>query len=164
MTRHTTRDRIWNAALDVAEEKSRESSSWSRSFSASDVAERFDDEDAPAVRTIRDTLATMADLGWLDGETRHRQGEYVPAEGFGDAKRAREQLDTVLEQFGELLEDAPVELIVDEARYQGERRQGSVEDLRNIWVGQSRDEVELVAIEDLDELQDEDEAEAPTPE
>lgn len=164
MTRHTTRDRIWNAALAVAERKSHESSSWSRSFSATDVAEGFDDEDAPAIRTIRDTLATMAEMGRIDGETRHRQGEYVPAEGTGDAKRARQQLDTVLEQFGELLEDAPAALIVDEAGYHGERRAGTAEDLRNIWIGRSRDEVELVAIEDLDELQDEDEAEAPTPE
>lgn len=77
MTQHTSRDHIWNHALAVAEEK-RGESSWSRYFGWADVAERFDEDDAPSERTIRDTLATMADLGHL--EENRRKGKYEPLE------------------------------------------------------------------------------------
>lgn len=72
MTKHTARDRVWSAALDLAEYRSDEISSWDRRFSPAEVRSRVDDP--PSDRTVRDVLATMADLGHLDRG--RRQGYY----------------------------------------------------------------------------------------
>lgn len=76
MTKHTSRDAIWHAALEVAREHASESSRWKRRFGIGEVAEQADAD--VSRRTVRDTLATMADLGEL-AEGR-RQGEYEPTE------------------------------------------------------------------------------------
>ena len=84
MAKHTSRDAIWAAALAVARENATESSSWRRSFGADDVARRVDVD--VSNRTVRDTLATMADLGVL--ATTYRQGEYEPTERMRDCAEA----------------------------------------------------------------------------
>jgi hypothetical protein len=71
MTKHTTRDQIWNAVLELKAEKADESS-YNRKFEASEVAARIDAD--PSDRTVRDTLKTMVEMGHLDEPW--RQGRY----------------------------------------------------------------------------------------
>jgi len=74
----TSRDRAWSAALNLAAEKRDVKWSYSRRFTAADVEDQMDPEDAPSRRTIRDVLATMADLGHL--KTATKNGAYEPLE------------------------------------------------------------------------------------
>lgn len=75
MSKLTTRDRIWSAALTMAEEK-RGRSTWGRRFKAMDVAAAMDDP--PSSRTVRETLQSMVELGHL--EKGSSKGEYEPLE------------------------------------------------------------------------------------
>jgi hypothetical protein len=77
MAKMTPRDRAWSAALEIAEEKKDVDWSYRQRFGAADVEERIG-EDAPSRRTIRDVLATMAELGHL--ETATKNGAYEPLE------------------------------------------------------------------------------------
>jgi len=75
MTKYTSRDYIWHETLQLAEER-RDASHWNRFFGWEDVAERIDG--SPSERTIRDALATMAELGNI--EENRRKGKYEPLE------------------------------------------------------------------------------------
>jgi hypothetical protein len=77
MTKHTTRDAIWNAVLEEIEETDQSAGKWRRRFDAEDVEERLEADTSR--RTIRDTLATIAELGHV--ESARRQGEYRVPEG-----------------------------------------------------------------------------------
>lgn len=107
MTKNTPRDRVWGAALDLADER-RDSSTYRhrRSFSASEVRARV--EDPPSQRTVRDVLATMADLGRL--ERARKRGEYEPAEvsfdGAGEAEESFLEDDVVDEEAGDEIDIA----------------------------------------------------------
>lgn len=61
MTKHTERDLVWNQALQRAKAE--------ESFQLDEIAERQDIDTSR--RTIRDTLNTLVDLGWLAKETPH---------------------------------------------------------------------------------------------
>jgi hypothetical protein len=74
MAKHTTRDRIWHAALELAREREDETSPYRRRFEIGEVERRLDDN--LSRRTVRDTLATMADLG--DLERGRKRGTYEP--------------------------------------------------------------------------------------
>jgi len=76
MTKHTARDKVWAAALEVADSRAMEGSSFKRRFEWSEVRARIPEEERPSDRTIRDVLATMADLDVID--SRRRQGEFEP--------------------------------------------------------------------------------------
>lgn len=68
MAKHTTRDKVWNAALEYAEEWSemdRNSRESDYGFSPEEL-KREKDLDA-SEKTIADTLLTMRDMGWLSG-------------------------------------------------------------------------------------------------
>lgn len=73
MATDTNRDRVWNAVLELVEEK-REASRYRRRFDASDVEQRV--ENPPSRRTVRDVLSTMVDYGRLEEGT--FQGSYEP--------------------------------------------------------------------------------------
>lgn len=73
MTKITIRDRIWDAALTLAEEK-QDRSTWGRRFKPADVANRMDDP--PSRRTIRETMAAMAEFGRL--KKGRSKGQYEP--------------------------------------------------------------------------------------
>lgn len=63
MTQHTTRDMIWDAALRLRDELKAEERLIDREFDAGDVLERIDAD--VSKRHVRDTLSTMAAMGWL---------------------------------------------------------------------------------------------------
>ncbi|WP_123539010.1 hypothetical protein [Halosimplex salinum] len=65
MATHTKRDRIWNAALQLACRMDE--------FAVSDVYLEVDVDD-PAERTVRDVLTTMAAENWLLKETAAEDG------------------------------------------------------------------------------------------
>lgn len=87
MTKNTPRDRVWSAALNMADEIRQ--GSWRSTFSAVDVRDQV--EDPPSARTVRDVLATMADLGHL--ERGYMRGEYEPRQpgDAGDSELATEE-------------------------------------------------------------------------
>lgn len=121
MAKLTTRDHVWAAALEVAEENAT-GSAWSRRFGAEDVAGRMDDP--PSSKTIRETLQSMVELGAL--EEGRSQGQYEVRESYrelleGDAAMLQEQLDDVLEGFAALLLDADADIVVD-IPYRGEEQ------------------------------------------
>lgn len=79
MTKHTSRDRVWKAALEIREEDDeREWRSGKRRFTPSDVRERIDDP--PSDKTIRDVLMTMTDMGFLKRPGMLASGKYQTAE------------------------------------------------------------------------------------
>jgi len=61
MVEPRTRDRIWNAALELAKE------SGDRGFQVHEVSRSIREEtgEAPADRTIREVLNVMNEYGWL---------------------------------------------------------------------------------------------------
>jgi hypothetical protein len=61
MTKHTSRDEVWNLALQYATAK--------EPFQIKQISKYIDGE--PSDRTIRDTLNTMATHGWLTKDTPH---------------------------------------------------------------------------------------------
>jgi hypothetical protein len=75
MTKHTTRDEIWNAALALAEQARDADSYRQRRVEVDDVLAEIDAD--PSRRTVRDCLATMAEMGHL--EDSWNQGVYKPA-------------------------------------------------------------------------------------
>ncbi|PGF13799.1 hypothetical protein CP556_25050 [Natrinema sp. CBA1119] len=81
MAKNTTRDQIWNATLQLAEEK-KDEGTWSRRFTWEDVVQRLEAE--PSNRTIRDTLSTIAEMGWI--KKSHHQGKYEPLEPDNDSE------------------------------------------------------------------------------
>lgn len=73
MTKHTSRDAVWSETLKLAEIRSDRPSLGRRgTFTPGEVAARIDDP--PSDRTVRDVVATMADLGHL--ERARTQGRY----------------------------------------------------------------------------------------
>lgn len=75
MSKLTTRDYVWSAALQVASDKAESASSeWGLRFSIDQVYRAVPDDVDVSRRTVRDTLASMADLGHID--THYRQGSY----------------------------------------------------------------------------------------
>lgn len=64
MAKHTRRDLVWDAALHIRNERRYEDRAIDREFHVGDVLARLDIEVSD--RHVRDTLDTMADLGWLE--------------------------------------------------------------------------------------------------
>lgn len=60
MTEPRTRDKIWNAALELSTERK-------RGFAYHEVGSRIREQygEAPAERTIREVLNVMNEYGWL---------------------------------------------------------------------------------------------------
>lgn len=134
MAKLTTRDHVWAAALEAAEENAT-GSAWSRRFGAEDVANRM--ADPPSSKTIRETLQSMAELGAI--QKGRSQGQYEVSEAFrelleGDAAKLQEQLDELLEGVAALLDEGDVGIVVE--TYRGsEEREPDVEALRELLVG-----------------------------
>lgn len=64
MAQLTTRDYIWNAGIELAEE-TREDDGLYPTFSVADVRGALPDDVQTSDRTIRDTLNSMTELGHL---------------------------------------------------------------------------------------------------
>lgn len=67
MAKHTSRDAVWSEALKLAERRrGRRRGLHGDTFTPSQVAARIDEDQRPSDRTVRDVVATMADLGHLE--------------------------------------------------------------------------------------------------
>lgn len=99
MSKLTTRDHVWAAALDVRDELATRGT-WGRRFDATDVAEALDDP--PSNKTIRETLASMAELGHLDRG--RRQGQYEAPEELVELLEIETTLENVQEERDDLRE------------------------------------------------------------
>ena len=75
MTKHTSRDSVWDHALRLAVDKERFNVQSMRDI----ITETMSD------RTVRDTLNTMVDRGWLSKESPH-SNEWVPGPRISDEK------------------------------------------------------------------------------
>lgn len=76
MAKLTTRDRVWAAALSIAY-GDETPTTMGFGFAADDVAAVM--SDPPSKKTIRDTLQSMEELGFLREEQHYSQGRYQPA-------------------------------------------------------------------------------------
>lgn len=86
MTKDTSRDKIWHAALEVARDRARESSRYRRRFELGDVKGHIDADVTD--RTVRDTVRTMVEKGELSDDG--WQGKYGPPEWMVEAFDALE--------------------------------------------------------------------------
>ena len=74
MARHTRRDLVWDAALRIRNERKHADRDIDRDFHVGDVLERIEIDVSD--RHVRDTLDTMAELGWLE---KYPRGGHTPA-------------------------------------------------------------------------------------
>lgn len=65
MAKHTTRDRVWSAALHLRETQTY--------FTVEDVVEAAELDGEVSERTVRDCLNTMGEMGHLSGNGAGRQ-------------------------------------------------------------------------------------------
>jgi hypothetical protein len=66
MAQHTTRDKVWNAALEYAKEWENTDFAKRRNRYGFTAGELIDMKDLDASRkTVSDTLLTMVDMNWL---------------------------------------------------------------------------------------------------
>lgn len=102
MTQHTGRDAVWDATMRTAIEE--------ETFRIEDIFEH--ESVSVSKRTVRDTMRTMADLGWLEKEQTNRaeweQGDLLAdeadvtidsgasdEENFSDAQKITEDITSV---------------------------------------------------------------------
>lgn len=74
MAKHTTRDKVWSAVMNQAEENAGKGG-WAAKLNWRDIEGRM--ENPPTEKTIRETMATMAELGHI--EDTYGRGDYKPS-------------------------------------------------------------------------------------
>lgn len=79
MAKLTTRDRVWAAALSIAY-GDETPTTMGFGFGTDDVVAVMDDP--PSRKTIRETLQSMEQLGFLREEQYYSQGRYHPSEDW----------------------------------------------------------------------------------